>query len=148
MKHHDLGGSNFPRVISGVTKLATTQLLPIPIRQPISIPKRRANISSVVGMRSLLLRLARKNCPIHHRTIRHHLPDSRIKRSKKSRRSAETPPNHKLFPRGHAKALRKRQRAKLFRKSANHIENTRVRRSFQKSPATLPSPAIARRSEE
>ena len=144
MKHHDLGSTDLPSMISRVIKLPAAKLRPILIGQPISIPKRRPNISRVAGIRSLFLLLTRKNRPIHHRTISDNLLNPRIKRSQKSRRPAKTSPNHKHFiqRRRQAKAPPKSQLAKLFRQPANNIQNVQMRRAFQKQPATLPGPAI------
>ncbi len=144
MKHHDLRRNNFRSVIDRVIKSSTPQLLPALVRQPISIPKRRPNIISVAGIRSLFLLRASKNPPIHHRTISNHLLNARIKRRKNSRRPAKTPPNHKHFIQRNAKSPSKRQLSKLFRKSANDVQNVQVRRSSQKLPATLPGSSIPR----
>jgi len=144
MKHHDLRRTNFRSMMDRVIKLSTKKLLPIPIRQPIPISKRRPNIRSITRIRSLLLLFARKNRPIHHRTISNHFLHARIERGKNSRRPAKTPPDHKEFIHRDAKSLPKRQLAKLSRKSPNHVQNIQVRRSCQKLPATLPRSPIAR----
>jgi len=144
MKHHDLGCSNFLRMISGAIKLPTSQLLPILVRQSIPISKRFANISGITGIRSLFLLLARKNRPIHHRTIGNHFLHASVKRSKQSRRSAKTSPDHKHFIDRHAKKPPKRKLSELLRQPVNQIQNVFMRRFFQKLPATLPSSAISR----
>ena len=144
MKHHDLRRINFRSMIGRVIELSAPQLLPVLVRQPIPIPKRRPNISGIAGIRSLFFLFASKNPPIHHRTISNHLLNATIKRSKNSRRPAKTSPNHKHFIQRNAKSPSKRQLSKLFRKSADDVQNIQVRRSSQKLPAALPGSPIPR----
>src|SRR5208282_2895948 len=144
MKHHHLRSTNFRSVICGVIELSTTEFRPIPVRQPIPLPKRRANISCITRIRGLLFLLARKNGPIHHRTIGNHLLHAIIQRTKDSRRPAKTPPDHKHFIHRQTKPPPKRQLPKLRCQPANHVQDVQVRRSCQKLPATLPRSPIAR----
>src|ERR1019366_3539126 len=140
MKHHDLRSTNFRRVIDRVIKLPAAQLLPIPIRQPIPLPKRRPNVSGVTRIRSLLLLLPRKNPPIHHRTIRHHLLNPRIKRNKNRRRPAKTPPNHKHVIHLHPKPPPKRQPPKPPPPPPKPTPKCQRGAPFQKPPRHSPKP--------
>jgi len=144
MKNHHLPRIDLRPARPRTIKIPAPQLIPIRIRQPISIPKRLTNISRITLLGSFQLLRAIQNRPIRHRTIRHHSIHPRIERRQNRRRSAKTSSNHKNPIRSHCKSPPKRTLHQPLRQLIDDIQNVLMRRPPQKLAPTLPRSAISR----